>query len=653
MSFSRIKVKQIEEGQLYDFFKDRFVTGDIVRPSETGIFSTAEDLNSLAVITSGSMANLSGQLYQTGQYLVTGYLQNLESNLSGALQTTGQDCLNLINALSGTINQSGLILSNRITGLSGAFNRTGAILEERFPSFSGALDATGLNLIKTITGLSGAFDISGLALVNLINDLSGTFNRTGLNLINSINNLSGSLNATGQYLLTQITGNPLIFQTGQTLWNTIESLSGTFDLTGRNLELSIDSLSGTLNSTGLTLARWMTGLSGAFDRTGLNLIKTITGLSGAFDISGRNLQNDVDAFRNNFTTINGLSGLVIITGSGNIITSQLGQNIYIYGETGSLNPAKVVSVNDLTGLIFISGVSGVMVNNLADNVIGISTQFINDGQTGVFVTTGDLYNLSGFFTGIIQTGSAGVSSINGLTGVVTLSAGDGISISASGKNILISGQNVNGLPTWVTNSPDINPVVTQFDDDFNGTTLDPKWTVTVGRSLESSGISNSYFYVQPAAHATESLVTFTQDVVTGLEWDLTMKCNVLPSFVNNQAAGLVYKNKFSSRVSLFGFYYTNAVYSSLVQYTTYTSTSSAQFTSGAFPAFSSFYLRVQRRNFLFNYDLSTDGVFWRNIRANYADTFITGGINQMGFAANSDGAVVGLSVDWIKISGCS
>lgn len=658
----RIKAKQIDlVGLSGALVSANFTTGEVVRPYQTGVFSTQEDLSSFEITISGRVDNLSGQLEQTGRYLLTGFLQS-GSNLSPVIEATGQLLWDRDEGLSGAFNQTGQNLLATIAGLSGQFNQTGAFLDTLLqPSLiSGAFNQTGLNLINLIGSLSGAFNASGLDLYNQIQDptgITGILELTGITLYNLITGLSGAFN---------ITGANLSFASG--------GLSGTFNRSGLYLYGLITGLSGAFNISGANLTFASGGLSGTFNNSGLFLYNQILSLSGSFDQTGAILRNNIDNLIDNLTNINGVSGTVALTGAGSLSVLQIGQTFYISGQSGSANPAKVISINALTGDLTLTGTDGIVNTTSGSNLIVLSGIYITTAQTGVFATTGTVSEsgaflvandanvsgtltnsvdaLSGYLESLIEATNAGVSSINGVSGFVTVIDSGGIGISTGDGILILSGRYLPSFPSYILQSPDIfNPE--SFDDDFDGTVLDPKWITGLQRGLDYSGISNSHFFFQPIANSAFSQFHVYQNVTTGQDWEMSLKCNLLPGFFNNHGFGLEMSHNLGTRFTRFGYYYSNQSLTAIRQFNSDTSLNSTVFTSGNFFDFKDVYFRVQCRNNTFNFDYSNDGIIWRTIRSNYTNTFITGGVNLVGFGSSSDGGALGVAVDWFRTTGLS
>ena len=179
--------------------------------------------------------------------------QNNALNLSGNLTLTGQVLGNSINSLSGfTTGVSGFLRSliqGSAGGVSSINGQSGAI---NINSLGNIFITTGANTIF-ISGDTGIY--SNFATVN-------SLNLTGYNLYNLITGSSGQSNL-DYALKTSLT------QTGATLNNKINSLSGFIQNTSGFLQSNIDSLSTNLYSTGALLySLFLTGIPTGFLTTG-------------------------------------------------------------------------------------------------------------------------------------------------------------------------------------------------------------------------------------------------------------------------------------------------------------------------------------------------------------------------------------------------
>lgn len=175
---------------------------------------------------------------------------------------------------------------------------------------------------------------------------------------------------------------------------------------GQNIVLSGDqSLSGTIAATGSSLYSFITGFSGQANTnfaTNVNL-----------GLSGSNLYN-------------------ISVGIGTNLSGNLTQS-------GILLMARDLNISGVlaTGIANTGQAAWISANGAANTLSGLLTQ---SGSYLYQLTTG----ASGYLLSLIGASSAGVLSINGLSGNLIFGANGGIAISASGQTIYISGQN------WLT-----------------------------------------------------------------------------------------------------------------------------------------------------------------------------------------------------------
>lgn len=552
-----IKVKQIDMGQISGaLLAAGFVSGEVIRPSQTGGFVTSANFDTFEATVQGQVLNVSGLVESSGRWLYT-----------GKIETSGQYLL-------------------------------------------GLLASTGLTLYNSTTG----FD-SGLFL-------------TGLGLYNSIQNLSGSLNATGALISSQIT-----------------NLSGSFNTSGQNLQIQINNLTGSLLATGRGLE--------------LNLLN----LSGSLNLTGAALHNDLNTYLAGATTLNGLSGAAIVTGSGIVTTSRVGQTIYVSGSDLAASIGRIISINGLTGVPFITGTGSITVHTIGSGIY-ISGDFITAAQTGAFAASGNLTDtgqfllsrdnaISGYLLGQIIASNAGVSSINNLSGIVNLAVTGGLVLTTGAGQITISGSSITGMPNWLTNSPDTFTAAA-IDDDFDGAVLAAKWT-GVNVNVDSSGIGNSHFWANGRAAASSvNRSSFVQGITTGVDWEIRMKCNFLPRFINNQGIGLVMGNATSAKNTVLGYEYSASASQFAVRhYNAYDSTAAIAIegaVSGFPNDFKNAYFRLQSRSNAMTFDYSNDAIIWRTVR-NFTYTGNAASINQVGFFVNPNASQISLAVDYFKATG--
>lgn len=555
-----VKLKQLATSEISGWAVGPLglVTGEVVRPSQTGNFVTSNDNNDFEVDVLGRVLNISGQVYNTGQLVLTGYL-----------------------------------------------NATGELLNSR-------LFTTGQTLLLQTSGVSGS-----------------------------------------------------IYNTGQTVLNLIVGLSGAFDNSGAFLERKIGAESGTFNTSGLNLFNLITGLSGAFDRSGLNNFNLLTSLSGAFDTTGQRLKSDIDVLFAGFTKVNNLSGSISITGTGLVVSYQAGQTIYLSGISGTAPVANVVSISNLTGTPFITGTGSITVTTFGSGIY-ISGDFVAASETGVFATTGQvsltgqtLWNrdleISGYLLNQIVASNAGVSSVNGISGSINISGTGNVFVTTGNGFLLISGTTQGNVPHWLLYSTDIF-TPSSVEDDFDTPYLASKWT-GINVNVDSTGISNSHFWIYPRASASSTgRSSFVQGVTTGYDWEIEMKCNFLPKFINNQQIGLVIGNATSTKNTLLGYEYTSSANQFVIRHNNAYNSSSSIAIEGAVSGYSNdfkdAYFRLQSRSNLMNFDYSNNGIVWRTIR-NFTYTGNAATVDQVGFTINPNAAQIIMAVDYFRATGLS
>lgn len=309
-----------------------------------------------------------------------------------------------------------------------------------------------------LSGMSGYFN----ALIAAVPIPSGT----------SINGLSGQLSLIGNGGIAISTSGQTFYVSGAN-WLTTGAGDIRYYPLGSNPSGYLTSLSG----LSLALVTNISGIltTGLFN-TGAALYQLTTGLSGYLLslISSGGASAGVSSF-------NTATGNVNITGSGNVTVTRQGQLFVISGDTGAYaNFATIANLgltgsnlyNLITGLSgavnygpaiaalsgslnqtgtnlynFIQGLSGalnVTGSNLYSYITGASGL-----QSALLAQTGsNLYNLiissSGYLISLISAASAGVSSINGASGVITVVGAGGIQVITNGQTITVTGQN------WLT-----------------------------------------------------------------------------------------------------------------------------------------------------------------------------------------------------------
>jgi len=245
---------------------------------------------------------------------------------------------------------------------------------------------------------------------------------------------------------------------------------------------------------------FLTGVNtGFFATTGF-----VTGISGY-------LVSLIQSSNNGVSSLNSLSGTLTLSGAGNVYVSNVGQTI-IFSGSGSLGGGTGNYItSDQTGIFVTTGQTGNFITNgqtgtfittsqtglfysssnpsgfitginlssyvttgqtgnfVTTNLIGATGffypsgsnpsgyitsgstgSFVNTGQTGIFATTTYVTGVSGYLSSLISASSAGVSTLNSLSGALTLVGAGNISISSLGQNITISGNSGNFITTGQT-----------------------------------------------------------------------------------------------------------------------------------------------------------------------------------------------------------
>ena len=366
--------------------------------------------------TSINLGSTGSSLYQ---YLLglSGIGNTTITNLASTGSTLYSDLVGLSGQVNNSLASTGSILYKDLTGLSGVL----PIIQVTGSSAINPANFSGIG--GTLVFISGGYVIvSGGAGGGGSYDPLGTAANTGQILYNDIVGMSGQLNTT-------------IASTGQQSWtaaqNNATNISGNLTSTGSILYQDIVGLSGISNTTitnlgitGSTLYNDLTGLSGAYATTiastgqqawnaannnALNLSGRLvaTGaLLSAVQVTGSSVINAV-----NFT---GLGGTLVFTSGAFTFVSGAGGGGGSYDPLGTAANTGQILYNDMTGM------SGQFNTNLT--------------QTGINLIA------------LIGAAAAGVSSLNGLSGVLTLGS-SGYLTFQTGVGALTIG--VTGLATAV------------------------------------------------------------------------------------------------------------------------------------------------------------------------------------------------------------
>lgn len=354
-----------------------YISGSFVSPEATGNFITQANLNESGLLLWNRDQNLSDNI----------------AALSGSLSDyvlkseTGQFASDLdVSSLSSDLGSTGLALWARDQGLSNNI----ALLSGDLTSASGSL-LLSINSLSagqtTLNNLSGAVYLSGAGAIEVSENgqyiiVSGAQGGGGAGDVVSINGVTGLIELTGS-------GNIQVSVDG-----TVFSIGGDFvtpSQTGGFLDISdLSSIESNLASSGSLL----------WDRDE-NLSAGLVSLSGNINDTGEVLWVRDSNLSSNLAAISGLIGA---GGAGN-----------------------VVSINGVTGLIELTGSGNVLVQS-DGTIFRIGGVFITPDDTGIFATKDE-----------VNAASAGVASINSNSGILTFVGVDGVSISTDANTFYFSG----------------------------------------------------------------------------------------------------------------------------------------------------------------------------------------------------------------------
>lgn len=438
---------------------------------------TGSPLTSLVIGISGNLsqtgATILGIVAQTGQAAWTAANAN-GINLSGNLTATGQSLYQLASGTSGNLSQTGATLlsviastgqqawlaaDNNSRNLSGNLTLTGQSLYQLASGTSGNLSASGATLLAFTLGgdtnLSGNLTLTGVTLRGLTlggdTNLSGNLAQTGATLLSTIfggdANLSGNLTTTGTLLsAVKMTGSSVQNVLNLTGVGTVITwisgtngyisgsnvdainLSGNLALTGQQAwtaaNVNAVNLSGNLTITGTKLS--------AVQVTGSSIINAVnlTGLGGTLVIQSGGfvfISGAGGGAAGGVTSIDGLAGAVVITGSGTVSTYVINGQLIISGAAGG--GAGVSAINGLQNSVSIVGTGGLTVSVNGQNILVSGDSSIS----GALTTTGAtlyslLNNASGTFAPalanyVYQTGVQSITGIKTFASQIVINSG--------------------------------------------------------------------------------------------------------------------------------------------------------------------------------------------------------------------------------------
>lgn len=458
----------------------------------TGQFYPASNLSQFS--SSGNVANTGQSLYNLINGL-SGQL-NVSGGLLSAVKVTGSSILNIVN-LTGAgnviVSYSGqFVYFSGNTGFLGGYatvgnlQSTGSTLNSKINSLSGYLSDPSSNIVFTNTTQT----IDGEKLFNgatfTINDIANDSNvieyvaddhfylKTNggqlaidvslLKLVGNwqIDNVSGYITSgqSGQFYPasnpSQFSSSGNVLNTGQTLYNLINSLSGKLDTTGTNLQNQINTERNKNTVTGFSI-------TGGLGRTGVlifsagNNITLLEQGNNTLQISsagGGSSTNGVTGL--SITGGLAISGAISINAGNNIIITQQGNNSFSIASTASSGPtgenfliqdkiafefasSNIQSGNSYSQFIqfpqsfeIIPGVLASVYNNSGDAVFGWQLSGIS--RSGFYVDFSDTINTNNYNVCYLTTTGSGYfellknvsASNNGVTGI-SVTGGNSIS----------------------------------------------------------------------------------------------------------------------------------------------------------------------------------------------------------------------------------
>lgn len=416
---------------------------------------------------------------------------------SAALTATGQALFAAISGLSGydaatyatqsQVTQTGVQLGATIASLSGFVTGLSGIDTSLFATIAN-LTATGQTLGAAISGLSG-YDAATYSTLAQLSSLSGYSNATFATVLN--------LAATGSQLYRDLTG-----------------LSGA--LAGGGAGGGVTSLNGisgvlTLTSSGFITVATSAG-SIVLGLTGQASLVNLSGASGALASSIATQSGYSASTYSTITSLGVLSG-DLTTASGVLALSTAATGSALYSDITTASGVLATNLT-LTGqtlyqdlgtyVVWLTGMSGQFNTNISGTSGVLALSVATTGTT----LYGDLTGLSGWAKVTFSTGggagAVGVSSLNGLTGALSITSSGYITV-GTGVGAITLG--ITGLATTsslASLSGALAPVA------GTGVTLGGALgtTISIGQSVSpATGVSFDMVSVVNANHAYSSTVT--------------------------------------------------------------------------------------------------------------------------------------------------
>jgi len=429
-----------------------YVTGSVVRPSETGQF-----------VGTGQTGFYTGVFYPYSSN-PNGYVQGavVRPSNTGAFLDTGSS--QTINSLKNflvrpTVNGTGVLLSGESPGTTNTGSLTGAF----YPLNSNP---------------SGY--ITGVDLTNYVTKSStGVFVTTG---------------QTGNFITTSQTGQFVTI--GQTGTFVVSSQTGAFLTTGAaDGRYALQSATGVFVTTGQTGSFITTSQTGQF---------VSTGSTGNFVTGSVVRPSETGSFITSSQT-----GQFVSTGATGsfVVSSQTGAFL----TTGAADSRY--ALQSATGAFVTTGQTGQFVTGsvVRPSETGI---FITTGQTGSFITasqTGAFYpnsNPSGFITGVDLSSYATTSYVTGVSGYLQYQISNFSGSSSTGSYVSLTGnETISGIKNFISR-PTVNTTGVLISGDAVDTIHlygknDESFTLNKGRPVYIGGANGSNPLIKAAANTGE------------------------------------------------------------------------------------------------------------------------------------------------------
>ena len=398
----------------------------------------------------------SDTLYISGNY-------NDAINISGNLQSTGSTLYNLIigsaTNLSGNIQNTGNSLYNYILGLSGNLQQTGSnlygiIYNKDNPSGFLNFALTGISVTggQTITGLVNLTGIGGLVIFQSgLNTIffsgGGTVTNVGSAGFTGVTGISatGSNSITGLINFLTIGGMAIIYSGD----NNIVLSGGAASVTNNNFFSYYYFASGV---TGISVTGGV-GVTGLINFTGVSGVSIVqSGNTIIFtDIVSGALQQQINSLTNNLQST-GQSLYVLLTNASgqfnaNFATIQnlqtTGQNLYnlLVNESGQIynDLATKQNLQNTGQALYTLLVNESGVFNISGQALENQINSLSGYSNNTFATIANLTQTGITLLSLISAASAGVSSIDGKSGILTFTGAGNVSVIVNGQTFIFSG----------------------------------------------------------------------------------------------------------------------------------------------------------------------------------------------------------------------